>query len=230
MSNPHLPIKMSERELANARPTEDEESKNLNDYLNTQLRSIDTKCDLRLTDALIENISANLAIGVPFEACCQNAGVLPSTVKRWLKKGREEIENLTEEQLESDDPRQYLTNYGKFVLRMNKSKSNMVVKITEAITEKMLEPHNEWLLTWMLEKLEPETYNIKYKTAIQQNNNVNNGVQNNITVQFINGFSGRSEEDQKYIADTLNALSDHYKDQIDPEKIKNITNGRSTYE
>lgn len=81
---------MTERQLAKGPdPVMDTSPKKpLNDSLVDILRNAIPKADRKLTPAVIENISHNLGIGLPIEACCACVHVLPQTMKNWLKKGK----------------------------------------------------------------------------------------------------------------------------------------------
>lgn len=86
-------------------------------------------------------------------------------MKKWLEKGRDEVCELTQEQLDSaDNVLDILSPYGRLFLRQAQASGNLLSTIMSAIYDRMFEQHNEWLLTYLAERLDPETFNLKFKT------------------------------------------------------------------
>ena len=89
----------------------------------------------------------------------------------------------------------------------------------------MYEPHNEWLMTYMLERLDPETFNLKYKATVANQNN-NSGTQNFVQIQFINGLESRPKEEKEYIENALSQLQEKYADKNG--ELTNVTPTQQT--
>lgn len=209
MPDSNAVISLKEDDLA-GKPKDKIEEINVSESLITMVRTAVPKQDWKLTDETVENIRHNLAHGVPIEACAACVCVTPQTLHKWLKKGMEEIMNLPAE--ECEDPTALISNvspYGKLFLAQLQAKGTLQAEIMDAIHDRMFEQHNEWLLTYLLERLDPETYNLKYKAEkmkAENNRNVNLGTQNFVNIQFVNGMEGRSEEDKKFLRDSLAQL------------------------
>lgn len=213
MPDINAPISMKETDLvARKDPIE---PINISDSLVTMVRSAAPKADWKLTDEVVDNICYNLGHGVPIEACAACVCVTPHTLKKWLEKGRDEVCNLTEEQLDSaSNILDILSPYGKLFLKQAKAKGDLLSRIMDIITDRMEEQHNEWLLTYMAERLDPETFNLKYRTEMKkvEQTNVNNGTQNFVNITFVNGMDGRPPEDVQFLQDSLEQLKEKYAD------------------
>ena len=228
MNGQEVPIQMTERQLAKGPdPVMDTSPKKpLNDSLVDILRNAIPKADRKLTPAVIENISHNLGIGLPIEACCACVHVLPQTMKNWLKKGEEEVCNLSPAQLEAgDDILETLSPYGQLFFKTYEARGVLMADILSAIKDKMYEPHNEWLMTYMLERLDTETLNLKYKATVANQNN-NSGTQNFVQIQFINGLESRPKEEKEYIENALSQLQEKYADKNG--ELTNVTPTQQT--
>lgn len=214
MPDANLPITMKEQDLASNSKETPAEEVIISDSLVKMVRSAVPKSDWKLTDETVDNICHNLSHGVPIEACAACVYVTPHTLKKWLQRGQEEVCNLTEEQLDSaDNVLDLLSPYGKLFLRQAQASGNLLATIMDAIYDKMFEQHNEWLLTYLAERLDPDTFNLKYKTEkmkMAQTSNVNLGTQNFVNIQFVNGLEGRPKEDAAFIMDTLKGLDEKY--------------------
>jgi hypothetical protein len=218
MANPQETA-LTEADLA-VKGVQDTEEIKVNESLVKMIRSAAPVADWKLTDDVVENICHNMSHGVPIETCAACVCVPPKTLNNWLKKGQEEVCNLTEEQLDSaTNILDLLSPYGKLFLKQAQAKGNLMATIMDALYDKMMEQHNEWLLTYMAERLEPETFNLKYKTEVMKmgQNNINMGTQNFVNIQFINGLEGRPKEDAEFIMNSLQQLDTKYS-----EKHKDI--------
>lgn len=230
MPDSDLPIALKESDLI-GKPKEENKAEevNINDSLVKMIRSAAPKQDWKLTDDTVDAICENLAKGVPIEACAACVYVTPHTLNRWLQKGKEEVCNLTEEQLDSSDNiLSLLSPYGKLFLRQAQAKGHLMVTIMDAIYDKMFEQHNEWLLTYLAERLDPETFNLKYKMekmkveagAIAPN------TQNFVNITFVNGMESRSPEEIDFLKNSLDNLSRKYGE----KHMINVTDGRGEEE
>ena len=179
------------------------------------IRSAAPKADWKLTDEVVENICHNLGHGVPIEACAACVCVTPATLNTWLKKGQDEVCNLSQEEVDgAENILDILSPYGKLFLRQAQAKGQLMATIMDAIYDRMFEQHNEWLLTYLAERLDPETFNLKYKTEMKKidTTNVNTGTQNFVNITFVNGMDGRPPEEVEYLQNSLAHLKEKYAD------------------
>ena len=211
MPDADKPIRMTEKDLI--KKQEVTEPVNISDSLVTMIRSSAPKADWKLTDEIVENICHNLGRGVPIEACAACVCVTPHTLKNWLKKGQDEVCNLTQEEVDgAENILDILSPYGKLFLRQAQAKGNLLATIMDAICDRMFEQHNEWLLTYLAERIDPETFNLKYKTEMKKidNTNVNTGTQNFVNITFVNGMDGRPADEVQFLQDSLAHLKEKY--------------------
>jgi hypothetical protein len=70
------------------------------------------------------------------------------------------------------------------------------------------------LLTYLAERLDPETFNLKYKTEMKKidNTNVNTGTQNFVNITFVNGMDGRPADEVEFLQNSLAHLKEKYAD------------------
>lgn len=211
MPDADKPIRMTEKDLI--KKQEVTEPVNISESLVTMIRSSAPKADWKLTDEIVENICHNLGHGVPIEACAACVCVTPHTLKNWLKKGQDEVCNLTQEEVDgAENILDILSPYGKLFLRQAQAKGNLLATIMDAIYDRMFEQHNEWLLTYLAERVDPETFNLKYKTEMKKidNTNVNTGTQNFVNITFVNGMDGRPADEVQFLQDSLSHLKEKY--------------------
>lgn len=226
MPDPDTPVALVESDLATKPKDSQKAPVNINEALVKLVRSSAPKADWKLNDDIVDRICENLVKGVPLEACAACVYVTPHTLMKWLEKGRDEVCNLTEEQLDStDNILEILSPYGKLFLRQAQASGQLLADVMEAIHDRMYEQHNEWLLTYLAERLDPQTFNIKYKMEKMKIDAgaVNVGTQNFVHIQFVNGLEGRPAEDSKLILDTLDSLRDKYARKHDESTMRNIT-------
>ena len=211
MPDINKPINMSEKDLIKRQ--EEIAPVNISESLVEMVRSSAPKADWKLTDEIVENICHNLGHGVPLEACAACVCVTPVTLKNWLKKGQDEICNLSQEEVDgAENILDILSPYGKLFLRQAQAKGQLMATIMDAIYDRMFEQHNEWLLTYLAERLDPETFNLKYKTEMKKidNTNVNTGTQNFVNITFVNGMDGRPADEIEYLQNSLAHLKEKY--------------------
>lgn len=160
---------------------------------------------VKLTDKLIEQYVAYLERGTPMSACAMMVGVSQPTVYKWMKEGKAEIEGLTDEQLQSGD---YIPSMpAKFYLEVCKAKATPVCALQDMLYEKAFEAGKEWIATYLLERMCPESYNLKYKVQQEVSANVNANV---VSFKFVDGPMARSETDREFIDSQLEALKEKY--------------------
>lgn len=162
----------------------------------------------KLTPQFIEVFTGYLAKGVPMSACSLYLGVSQGTAYNWFKEGKKELESLTPEQIASvDDPNELLSLKAKFYIECCKAKATPITELQDMLYDRAFEAGKEWIATYILERLCPETYNLKYKIQQDVSANVSANV---VQFQFIGGRDTRSEEDLQFIDDQMNALADKY--------------------
>ena len=211
MPDINKPINMSEKDLIKRQ--EEIAPVNISESLVEMVRSSAPRADWKLTDEIVENICHNLGHGVPIEACAACVCVTPATLKNWLKKGQEEVCNLSQDAVDgADNILDILSPYGKLFLRQAQAKGQLMATIMDAIYDRMFEQHNEWLLTYLAERLDPETFNLKYKTEMKKidTTNVNTGTQNFVNITFVNGMDGRPADEIEYLQNSLAHLKEKY--------------------
>lgn len=160
---------------------------------------------VKLTDNLIDKFTAYLENGTPMSVCAMMVGVSQNAVYRWMKEGRLEIESLTDDVLQSPDYEPSMQ--AKFYLRICQSKATPVVNLQNMLYEKAFEAGKEWIATYLLERMCPESYNLKYKVQQEVSANVSANV---VSFKFVDGPMARSETDREFIQGQLDALKDKY--------------------
>ena len=176
-----------------------------------ELRSGKNRSIIKLNDKIMETVFYNLAHGVSLSACAMYVGVCPATILKWYKKGMEEVNKLSESGYEFDDESDVnLSDYGRFYIGADKAKSKCIIEISNMLYDRCSETGKEYVAMWLLERQEPEKYNLKYKA--QQDINAGNTEKNTITFEFVNGFNSRPPEAQEYISEKLDELHERYGD------------------
>lgn len=160
---------------------------------------------IKLTDRLIEQYTAYLMRGTPMSACAMMVGVSQPTVYKWMKDGKAEIESLTDEELQSPDYQPSMP--AKFYLSVCKAKATPVCELQDMLYEKAFEAGKEWIATYLLERMCPESYNLKYKVQQEVSANVSANV---VSFKFVDGPLARSETDREFIEGQLDALKEKY--------------------
>lgn len=175
------------------------------------LRSGSNRKGAKINKKIMNSIFYNLSHGISLSACGMYVGVCPATLLKWYRRGLEEVNNLTDEQIESvEDVDELLGEYGQFYMGVNRSKSTCVVEIANMLYDRCFENNKEYVAMYLLERQEPEKYNLKYK--VQQDINATSSGKNTVEFEFVNGFSSRPPEAQKYITEKLDSLHDKYGD------------------
>lgn len=174
-----------------------------------ELRNIKPQNNGKFAPEIVACILENLKKGISMSTAAMAAGISPVTALNWYKQGMAEVASLTDEQLESEsDMDKLLSGKGQFFIKVNKAKSECIVTIHDMLYERCFENNKEWLGTYILEREEPEKYNLKHKMMTE----VDARTENKATVQFkfIDGLSERPPEDKKYIDDKLKELNKMY--------------------
>lgn len=163
----------------------------------------------KLTPQFIEIFTGYLSKGVPMSACALYLGVTQGTAYKWFTDGKKELEEITPEQLAEagDDPMSALSLKARFYIECCKAKAKPVTELQDMLYDRAFEAGKEWIATYILERLCPETYNLKYKIQQDVSANVSANV---VQFQFIGGRDTRSDADLQFIDDQLNALADKY--------------------
>jgi hypothetical protein len=76
--------------------------------------------------------------------------------------------------------------YGKFYLKSSRARSECVVNIHNMLYERAFESGKEWIATYLLERQEPEKYNLKYKVQQEVNANVSANI---VEFKFVDGMN-----------------------------------------
>lgn len=147
--------------------------------------------------------------GISLNTACLYAGIAPPTGYYWFKKGQEEVENLTDEEIQNspDGIEGLVSLYGKFYLKASKARATCVVEIHDMLYERAFESGKEWIATYLLERQEPEKYNLKYKVQQEVNANVSANV---VEFKFVDGMNSRPVDEANFINEQVEALKKKY--------------------
>lgn len=154
-------------------------------------------------------ISEQVSHGISLSTACLYAGVPPTTGLDWFNRGQEEVENLTDEQIQASPNGidGLLSLYGQFYLKTSKARAMCVVEIHDMLYERAFESGKEWIATYILERQEPEKYNLKYKVQQEVNANVSANV---VEFKFVDGMNQRPVEESEFINEQVEALKKKY--------------------
>lgn len=154
-------------------------------------------------------IAEQLSMGVSMTTACIYAGIPPTTGYDWYKQGQEEVESLTDEQIlaSPDGIEGLLSLKGKFYLKSNRSRAECVVRIHDMLFERAFESGKEWIATYILERQEPEKYNLKYKVQQEVNANVSANI---VEFKFVDGMNSRPPDESDFINQQVEALKEKY--------------------
>ena len=75
--------------------------------------------------------------------------------------------------------------------------------------ERAFESGKEWIATYILERQEPEKYNLKYKVQQEVNANVSANI---VEFKFVDGINARPPDETEFITSQVEALKEKYKD------------------
>lgn len=162
-----------------------------------------------LNDRNIEIITENMSKGISMSSSAMYLGISPSTPWRWFKRGKDEVEALTEEQLASaeGDIESLVSLNGVFYIKATRARAESVVAIHESLYERSFESGKEYVAMYLLERQEPEKYNLKYKAQQEDDANARGNV---VEFRFVNGVEDRDEEDVNFITAALDSLKTQY--------------------
>ena len=108
-----------------------------------------------LTAAVIETILAHLRDGLFREPAFQLCGLHPDTVKKWMRRGREEIDEA-EDALGKTGRRAKLGKHGQFVIDVLAAEARIEAKMLGVVTRVALSGTDEraqlQAATWYLER------------------------------------------------------------------------------
>lgn len=163
----------------------------------------------KLNEETISRFEALLSRGTPMSQCALYIGVPITTVTKWYKDGQDEVDRIPDDMIiDSENGLESLVSLkGKFYLRCCAARAKPVIDLQDMLYEKAFESGKEWIATYILERMLPETYNLKYKVQQEVNSNVNANV---VQFQFVDGIEARSEEDREYLHNTLEDLKEKY--------------------
>lgn len=71
-------------------------------------------------------------------------------------------------------------------MKTSKARAMCVVEIHDMLYERAFESGKEWIATYILERQEPEKYNLKYKVQQEVNANVSANV---VEFKFVDGMN-----------------------------------------
>ena len=156
-------------------------------------------------------ISEQVAHGISLSTACLYMGVPPTTGLDWFHKGQEEVEKLTDEEiLQCPNGIEGLVSlYGLFYLKTSKSRAMCVVEIHDMLYERAFESGKEWIATYLLERQEPEKYNLKYKVQQEVNANVSANI---VEFKFVDGMTARPPDETDFINEQVNSLKEKYRE------------------
>ena len=165
--------------------------------------------NIKLSIPVIESIVSNVERGVPLSVCAMYLGLSAVTVGNWFRKGQKEIEGISAEDWENcdGDYSKILSVYGLFYMKVCKARATPIINLQDCLYERAFEAGKEWIATYMLERMLPETYNLKYKIQQDVSANVSANV---VEFKFVDGPKSRSIEDQEFINQQIEDLKEKY--------------------
>lgn len=165
--------------------------------------------NIKLSIPVIESIVSNVERGVPLSVCAMYLGLSAVTVGNWFRKGQKEIEGISADDWENcdGDYSKILSIYGLFYMKVCKARATPIINLQDCLYERAFEAGKEWIATYMLERMLPETYNLKYKIQQDVSANVSANV---VEFKFVDGPKSRSEEDQDFINHQMEELKNKY--------------------
>ena len=193
----------------------------IDEALVKDMKAMNPKSDKGLfREDILRAIYNALSHGVSLNMACNAARVPPALARKWLKQGQEDFENLTDEDFEGiDDIDEVLSPKARFYLEVNRIKGDMVIELQSGLQEKALEGGKEWIATYILERTEPEFYNLKRKFQADVDADVK--ATNTVQFELMDGFMARPEEDREFISKEMEDLEEIYKeDSCNPDNIK----------
>lgn len=165
--------------------------------------------DTRLNRQNVEIIVENIERGISMTTAAMYIGISPSTLLNWFNDGKKEAECITDEEYYEADGNleELLSLKGQLYLDITKARSKCIVEIHTSLYERSFEAGKEWIATYLLERQEPEKYNLKYKAQQEINANAHAKI---VEFRFINGMESRNEEDINVIKSMMSELETQY--------------------
>lgn len=221
MAGEQIPFPLNKDELERKREKSDVQ----------RILNIDELTFNDVKDAVLENthtfskdvqdvIIECLAKGVSVSTASLFGGVTPATVYKWLKAGKDELASITEEQIEAGlNLEDTLSDKGKFFLAVHKAKAKGIVDMHSSLYERAFEAGKEYVAMYLLERADPDTYNLKRKIENESKNESEERTA--VTFTFINGRSQRSPEDMIVIDKNLEDLKNMWGEGVEVQ-AKNV--------
>jgi len=183
---------------------------NLDDFCLATIKKANPKSS-KLTLENVTTIIENVGRGVSIPNSAMYVGISPFTLTRWFKEGCEEFENITEEEVENADGdlESLLSLKGLLYLGICKSRAKCVVDIHSSLYDRSFEAGKEYVAMYLLERQEPEKYNLKFKVQQELNANVQASP---VEFRFLNGMEARGNDDMESIKSTMKDLKKQYSD------------------
>lgn len=181
----------------------------LDDACLTKAKSAVPKERGMLTPQLIERFAGYLSRGVPMSNCAMFLGVAQASAYSWFKQGQEEVDALDGQTIEDagGDVASLVSLKGQFYLACCEAKSKPIVELQDMLYDRAFEAGKEWIATYILERMCPETYNLKYKIQQDVSANVNANV---VEFKFVDGPESRSPDELEYLNTQMEALKEKY--------------------
>lgn len=181
----------------------------LDDACLTKAKSAVPKEKGNLTPQLIERFAGYLGRGVPMSNCAMFLGVGQTSAYTWFKQGQEEVDALDEQTIEDagGDVASLVSLKGKFYLACCEARSKPIVELQDMLYDRAFEAGKEWIATYILERMCPETYNLKYKIQQDVSANVNANV---VEFKFVDGPEARSPDELEYLNSQMEILKEKY--------------------
>lgn len=156
-------------------------------------------------------IQEQVSHGISMNTACLYAGIPPTTGYMWFKNGQEEVEKLTDEDIMNSPGgiEDLVSMQGKFYLKASKARADCVVEVHNMLYERAFESGKEWIATYLLERQEPEKYNLKYKVQQEVNANVSANI---VEFKFVDGMNARPVDEADFINRQIDELKEKYKE------------------
>lgn len=180
-----------------------------------------------MTPAKARIILNNVGKGLSLFTAATAAGMVPSTVARYMRIGRDRYNKACEMDIETiEEFEEYMGEEGMFFIELTKAKSECIVDLHDILMDKASEAGKEWIPQWLLQVMEPETYSSKYrieKMKADMRGDVSAGSVGTVQFTFIDGMESRPPEDKEFIQKKLAQLYEKHGDPVTEMSIQSDT-------
>lgn len=194
-----------------------DKSKSLDEIYLAELKECVPYKDMRmLTPEKVKTIIHHVGQGLSLFTASSAAGVVPSTVAKYIREGRKRYNEACEIDFDTfEEFEEYIGERGKFFLEINKAKSECVFELHNILMDKAQEAGKEWIPQWLLQIMEPETYSQKFRLEKLKHDlreEATDSGLGRVQFTFIDGMASRPDEDREFMEKRLQELKDIHGD------------------